>query len=134
MNSRAYCGAFNFKGGDQQQKVGNLSGGQRNRVHLAKMLKAGGNVCCSTNRPTTLIPKRSVRWRTALENFAGCAIIISHDRMFLDRLATHILAFEGDSHVEWFEGNFEDYEQDKVRRLGPDALNPGSQAYKRLTR
>ena len=134
MNSRAYCGAFNFKGGDQQQKVGNLSGGQRNRVHLAKMLKAGGNVLLLDEPTNDLDTETLGALESALENFAGCAIIISHDRMFLDRLATHILAFEGDGHVEWFEGNFEDYEEDKVRRLGPDALNPGSQAYKRLTR
>jgi ATPase subunit of ABC transporter with duplicated ATPase domains len=134
MNSRAYCGAFNFKGGDQQQKVGNLSGGQRNRVHLAKMLKAGGNVLLLDEPTNDLDTETLGALETALENFAGCAIIISHDRMFLDRLATHILAFEGDGHVEWFEGNFEDYEQDKIRRLGPDALNPGSQSYKRLTR
>jgi ATPase subunit of ABC transporter with duplicated ATPase domains len=134
MNSRAYCGAFNFKGGDQQQKVGNLSGGQRNRVHLAKMLKAGGNVLLLDEPTNDLDTETLGALENALENFAGCAIIISHDRMFLDRLATHILAFEGDGHVEWFEGNFEDYEQDKVRRLGPDALNPGSQAHKRLTR
>ena len=134
MNSRAYCGAFNFKGGDQQQKVGNLSGGQRNRVHLAKMLKAGGNVLLLDEPTNDLDTETLGALETALENFAGCAIIISHDRMFLDRLATHILAFEGEGHVEWFEGNFEDYEQDKVRRLGADALNPGSQAYKRLTR
>lgn len=134
MNSRAYCGAFNFKGGDQQQKVGNLSGGQRNRVHLAKMLKAGGNVLLLDEPTNDLDTETLGALESALESFAGCAIIISHDRMFLDRLATHILAFEGDGHVEWFEGNFEDYEQDKVRRLGPDALNPGSQAYKRLTR
>ena len=133
-NSRAYCGAFNFKGGDQQQKVGNLSGGQRNRVHLAKMLKAGGNVLLLDEPTNDLDTETLGALENALENFAGCAIIISHDRMFLDRLATHILAFEGDGHVEWFEGNFEDYEQDKVRRLGPDALNPGSQAHKRLTR
>jgi ATP-binding cassette ChvD family protein len=134
MNSRAYCGAFNFKGGDQQQKVGNLSGGQRNRVHLAKMLKAGGNVLLLDEPTNDLDTETLGALESALEAFAGCAIIISHDRMFLDRLATHILAFEGDGHVEWFEGNFEDYEQDKIRRLGPDALNPGSQAYKRLTR
>src|SRR6478752_541304 len=133
MNSRAYTSAFNFKGADQQQKVGNLSGGQRNRVHLAKMLKSGANVLLLDEPTNDLDTETLGALETALENFAGCAIIISHDRMFLDRLATHILAFEGDGHVEWFEGNFEDYEQDKVRRLGPDALNPGSQAYKRLT-
>jgi ATP-binding cassette ChvD family protein len=134
MNSRAYCGAFNFKGGDQQQKVGNLSGGQRNRVHLAKMLKAGGNVLLLDEPTNDLDTETLGALENALENFAGCAIIISHDRMFLDRLATHILAFEGDGHVEWFEGNFEDYEKDKVRRLGADALNPTRMSYKRLTR
>jgi ATPase subunit of ABC transporter with duplicated ATPase domains len=134
MNSRAYCGAFNFKGGDQQQKVGNLSGGQRNRVHLAKMLKAGGNVLLLDEPTNDLDTETLAALEDALEKFAGCAVIISHDRMFLDRLATHILAFEGDSHVEWFEGNFEDYEVDKVRRLGADALNPSRVTYKRLTR
>ncbi|WP_416797069.1 energy-dependent translational throttle protein EttA [Ciceribacter azotifigens] len=134
MNSRAYCGAFNFKGGDQQQKVGNLSGGQRNRVHLAKMLKAGGNVLLLDEPTNDLDTETLAALEDALENFAGCAVIISHDRMFLDRLATHILAFEGDSHVEWFEGNFEDYEQDKIRRLGADAVNPKRVTYKRLTR
>ncbi|MGE6740709.1 energy-dependent translational throttle protein EttA [Allorhizobium pseudoryzae] len=134
MNSRAYCGAFNFKGGDQQQKVGNLSGGQRNRVHLAKMLKAGGNVLLLDEPTNDLDTETLGALEDALENFAGCAVIISHDRMFLDRLATHILAFEGDSHVEWFEGNFEDYEKDKIRRLGPDSVNPKRVTYKRLTR
>lgn len=134
MNSRAYCGAFNFKGGDQQQKVGNLSGGQRNRVHLAKMLKAGGNVLLLDEPTNDLDTETLGALEDALENFAGCAVIISHDRMFLDRLATHILAFEGDSHVEWFEGNFEDYEADKIRRLGADAVNPKRVTYKRLTR
>jgi len=134
MNSRAYCGAFNFKGGDQQQKVGNLSGGQRNRVHLAKMLKAGGNVLLLDEPTNDLDTETLSALEDALENFAGCAVIISHDRMFLDRLATHILAFEGDSHVEWFEGNFEDYEQDKIRRLGPESVNPKRVTYKRLTR
>ncbi|MGG7519104.1 energy-dependent translational throttle protein EttA [Allorhizobium undicola] len=134
MNSRAYCGAFNFKGGDQQQKVGNLSGGQRNRVHLAKMLKSGGNVILLDEPTNDLDTETLGALEDALENFAGCAVIISHDRMFLDRLATHILAFEGDSHVEWFEGNFEDYEQDKIRRLGADAVNPKRVTYKRLTR
>ncbi len=134
MNSRAYCGAFNFKGGDQQQKVGNLSGGQRNRVHLAKMLKAGGNVLLLDEPTNDLDTETLAALEDALENFAGCAVIISHDRMFLDRLATHILAFEGDSHVEWFEGNFEDYEQDKIRRLGVDSVNPRRVTYKRLTR
>ena len=134
MNSRAYCGAFNFKGGDQQQKVGNLSGGQRNRVHLAKMLKSGGNVMLLDEPTNDLDTETLAALEDALENFAGCAVIISHDRMFLDRLATHILAFEGDSHVEWFEGNFEDYEQDKIRRLGADSVNPKRVTYKRLTR
>ncbi|CCF19900.1 putative ABC transporter, ATP-binding protein with duplicated ATPase domains [Pseudorhizobium banfieldiae] len=134
MNSRAYCGAFNFKGGDQQQKVGNLSGGQRNRVHLAKMLKAGGNVLLLDEPTNDLDTETLSALEDALENFAGCAVIISHDRMFLDRLATHILSFEGDSHVEWFEGNFEDYEQDKIRRLGPESVNPKRVTYKRLTR
>ncbi|HEX5934797.1 MAG TPA: energy-dependent translational throttle protein EttA [Pseudorhizobium sp.] len=134
MNSRAYCGAFNFKGGDQQQKVGTLSGGQRNRVHLAKMLKSGGNVILLDEPTNDLDTETLSALEDALENFAGCAVIISHDRMFLDRLATHILAFEGDSHVEWFEGNFEDYEQDKIRRLGPESVNPKRVTYKRLTR
>ncbi|TWG93319.1 ATP-binding cassette ChvD family protein [Mesorhizobium sp. J18] len=134
MNSRAYCGAFNFKGGDQQQKVGNLSGGQRNRVHLAKMLKSGGNVILLDEPTNDLDTETLAALEDALENFAGCAVIISHDRMFLDRLATHILAFEGDSHVEWFEGNFEEYEQDKIRRLGPESVNPKRVTYKRLTR
>jgi len=134
MNSRAYCGAFNFKGGDQQQKVGTLSGGQRNRVHLAKMLKGGYNVILLDEPTNDLDTETLGALEDALENFAGCAVIISHDRMFLDRLATHILAFEGDSHVEWFEGNFEDYEKDKIRRLGADAVNPKRVTYKRLTR
>jgi ATP-binding cassette ChvD family protein len=134
VNSRAYCSSFNFKGGDQQQKVGNLSGGQRNRVHLAKMLKEGGNVILLDEPTNDLDTETLAALEDALENFAGCAVIISHDRMFLDRLATHILAFEGDSHVEWFEGNFEDYEQDKIRRLGPDSVNPKRVTYKRLTR
>nr|WP_316655055.1 energy-dependent translational throttle protein EttA [uncultured Gellertiella sp.] len=134
VNSRAYCGAFNFKGGDQQQKVGTLSGGQRNRVHLAKMLKAGGNVLLLDEPTNDLDTETLAALEDALENFAGCAVIISHDRMFLDRLATHILAFEGDSHVEWFEGNFEDYEKDKMRRLGVDSINPHRVTYKRLTR
>ena len=134
MNSRAYCGAFNFKGGDQQQKVGTLSGGQRNRVHLAKLLKAGGNVILLDEPTNDLDTETLGALEDALENFAGCAVIISHDRMFLDRLATHILAFEGDSHVEWFEGNFEEYEKDKMRRLGVDSINPHRMTYKRLTR
>lgn len=134
VNSRAYCSSFNFKGGDQQQKVGDLSGGQRNRVHLAKMLKSGGNVILLDEPTNDLDTETLAALEDALESFAGCAVIISHDRMFLDRLATHILAFEGDSHVEWFEGNFEDYEQDKIRRLGADAVNPKRVTYKRLTR
>jgi len=134
MNSRAYCGAFNFKGGDQQQKVGNLSGGQRNRVHLAKMLKNGGNVLLLDEPTNDLDTETLAALEEALENFAGCAVIISHDRMFLDRLATHMLAFEGNSHVEWFEGNFADYEADKIRRLGPESVNPRRVTYKLLTR
>ncbi|MDX1730459.1 MAG: energy-dependent translational throttle protein EttA, partial [Aurantimonas coralicida] len=119
MNSRAYVGNFNFKGPNQQQKVGTLSGGQRNRVHLAKMLKSGSNVILLDEPTNDLDTETLTALEDALEEYAGCAVVISHDRMFLDRLATHILAFEGDSHVEWFEGNFEDYEQDKIRRLGP---------------
>ena len=134
VNSRAYCSSFNFKGGDQQQKVGTLSGGQRNRVHMAKLLKEGGNVILLDEPTNDLDTETLAALEDALENFAGCAVIISHDRMFLDRLATHILAFEGDSHVEWFEGNFEEYEADKVRRLGPDSVNPKRVTYKRLTR
>mgnify|MGYP000392097953 CR=1 FL=1 len=134
VNSRAYCSSFNFKGGDQQQKVGTLSGGQRNRVHMAKLLKEGGNVILLDEPTNDLDTETLAALEDALENFAGCAVVISHDRMFLDRLATHILAFEGDSHVEWFEGNFEDYEADKIRRLGPDSVNPKRVTYKRLTR
>ncbi|MCD7060156.1 energy-dependent translational throttle protein EttA [Pelagibacterium xiamenense] len=134
VNSRAYTSSFNFKGGDQQQPVGTLSGGQRNRVHLAKMLKSGANVLLLDEPTNDLDTETLAALEEALEEFAGCAVIISHDRMFLDRLATHILAFEGDSHVEWFEGNFEDYEADKVRRLGPDAVNPRRVTYKPLTR
>ena len=134
VNSRAYTSSFNFKGGDQQQKVGNLSGGQRNRVHLAKMLKSGSNVLLLDEPTNDLDTETLAALEEALEEFAGCAIIISHDRMFLDRLATHMLAFEGDSHVEWFEGNFGDYEADKIRRLGADAVNPKRATYKPLTR
>ncbi len=134
VNSRAYVSAFNFKGGDQQQPVGSLSGGQRNRVHLAKMLRSGGNVMLLDEPTNDLDTETLSALEDALEDFAGCAVIISHDRMFLDRLATHILAFEGDSHVEWFEGNFESYEEDKKRRLGPDAVMPKRIKYKRLTR
>jgi energy-dependent translational throttle protein EttA len=134
MQTRAYVGAFNFKGGDQQKKVGQLSGGERNRVHLAKMLKEGGNVLL-LDEPTNDLDVETLRaLEDALENFAGCAVVISHDRFFLDRLATHILAFEGDSHVEWFEGNFEAYEEDKRRRLGDEADRPHRMSYKKLTR
>ncbi|MBZ9937735.1 energy-dependent translational throttle protein EttA [Mesorhizobium sp. BR1-1-16] len=134
VNTRAYAGAFNFKGGDQQQKVGTLSGGQRNRVHLAKLLKDANNVILLDEPTNDLDTETLAALEEALEDFAGCAVIISHDRMFLDRLATHILAFEGDSHVEWFEGNFADYEEDKKRRLGPDSVMPKRIKYKRLTR
>jgi ATP-binding cassette ChvD family protein len=134
MNSRAYCGAFNFKGGDQQKPVGLLSGGERNRVHMAKLLKSGGNVIL-LDEPTNDLDVETLRaLEDALGMFAGCAVIISHDRWFLDRLCTHMLAFEGDSHVEWFEGNFEDYEADKIRRLGPDAAEPKRIKYKKFTR
>ncbi|MCE7797963.1 energy-dependent translational throttle protein EttA [Sphingobium sufflavum] len=134
IQTRAYVGAFNFKGPDQQKKVGQLSGGERNRVHLAKMLKQGGNVLL-LDEPTNDLDVETLRaLEDALENFAGCAVVISHDRFFLDRLATHILAFEGDSHVEWFEGNFEAYEEDKRRRLGDAADRPTRLAYKKLTR
>ena len=134
MNSRAYASAFNFKGGDQQQKVGSLSGGQRNRVHMAKLLRSGANVLLLDEPTNDLDTETLAALEDALEDFAGCAVIISHDRMFLDRLATHILAFEGDSHVEWFEGNFEDYEEDKKRRLGPDAVMPTRIKYKKFAR
>jgi ATP-binding cassette ChvD family protein len=134
MNSRAYTGAFNFKGPDQQQKVGTLSGGQRNRVHLAKMLKSGANVLLLDEPTNDLDTETLAALEEALEDFAGCAVIISHDRMFLDRLATHILAFEGDSHVEWFEGNFQDYEEDKKRRLGEDSVMPKRIKYKQFSR
>jgi ATP-binding cassette ChvD family protein len=134
INSRAYCSSFNFKGGDQQQKVGSLSGGQRNRVHLAKILKSGANVLLLDEPTNDLDTETLAALEDALEDFAGCAVVISHDRMFMDRLATHMLAFEGNSHVEWFEGNFEDYEKDKIRRLGADAANPRRIKYKPLTR
>ncbi|MGE0210560.1 MAG: energy-dependent translational throttle protein EttA [Parvibaculaceae bacterium] len=134
VNSRAYTSAFNFRGGDQQQKVGSLSGGQRNRVHLAKMLKSGANVLLLDEPTNDLDTETLAALEEALEDFAGCAVIISHDRMFLDRLATHILAFEGDSHVEWFEGNFEAYEEDKKRRLGEDAVMPKRIKYKQFAR
>jgi ATP-binding cassette ChvD family protein len=134
MSTRAYVGAFNFKGQDQQKNVGKLSGGERNRVHIAKMLKTGGNVLL-LDEPTNDLDVETLRaLEEAIENFAGCAVVISHDRFFLDRLATHILAFEGDSHVEWFEGNFEAYEEDKRRRLGDAADRPTRLAYKKLTR
>jgi ATP-binding cassette ChvD family protein len=134
IQTRAYVGAFNFKGPDQQKKVGQLSGGERNRVHMAKMLKEGGNVLL-LDEPTNDLDVETLRaLEDALENFAGCAVVISHDRFFLDRLATHILAFEGDSHVEWFEGNFEAYEEDKRRRMGDAADRPTRLAYKKLTR
>ncbi len=124
MNSRAYVGAFNFKGSDQQKKVGQLSGGERNRVHLAKMLKSGANLLL-LDEPTNDLDVDTLRaLEEALLDFAGCAVIISHDRFFLDRIATHMLAFEGESHVEWFEGNFGDYEEDKKRRLGLDSVIP----------
>ncbi|WP_085810227.1 energy-dependent translational throttle protein EttA [Sphingomonas sp. TZW2008] len=134
MGTRAYVGAFNFRGPDQQKKVGQLSGGERNRVHMAKMLKEGGNVLL-LDEPTNDLDVETLRaLEEALETFAGCAVVISHDRFFLDRLCTHILAFEGDSHVEWFEGNFEAYEEDKRRRLGDAADRPTRLAYKKLTR
>ena len=132
--SRAYCGAFNFKGTDQQKKVGLLSGGERNRVHMAKLLKSGGNVLLLDDPTNDLDMETLQALEAALEDFAGCAVIISHDRFFLDRLCTHILAFEGDAHVEWFEGNFEAYEADKVRRLGPDSIEPKRVKYKKFTR
>ena len=134
MNSRAYCSAFNFKGGDQQKKVGMLSGGERNRVHMAKLLRSGGNVLL-LDEPTNDLDVETLRaLEDALVDFAGCAVVISHDRFFLDRICTHILAFEGDAHVEWFEGNFEDYEEDKKRRLGPDALEPKRLKHKKFVR
>jgi energy-dependent translational throttle protein EttA len=134
MPSRAYVGSFNFKGSDQQKKVGQLSGGERNRVHLAKMLKSGANVLL-LDEPTNDLDVDTLRaLEDALVDFPGCAVVISHDRWFLDRIATHILAFEGDSHVEWFEGNFQDYENDKKRRLGDDAVNPHRIKYKPLVR
>jgi energy-dependent translational throttle protein EttA len=134
INSRAYCSAFNFKGADQQKKVGSLSGGERNRVHLAKMLKSGANVLL-LDEPTNDLDVDTLRaLEEALEDFAGCAVIISHDRWFLDRIATHILAFEGESRVEWFEGNFHDYEEDKKRRLGVDSTIPTRIKYKKFSR
>ncbi|MBN8294091.1 energy-dependent translational throttle protein EttA [Rhodobacter sp. NTK016B] len=134
VNSRAYCGAFNFKGGDQQKKVGLLSGGERNRVHMAKLLKEGGNVLLLDEPTNDLDVETLQALEAAIEDFAGNAIIISHDRFFLDRLCTHILAFEGEARVEWFEGNFEAYEEDKIRRLGPDAVEPKRVKYKKFSR
>jgi ATP-binding cassette ChvD family protein len=134
INSRGYCSAFNFKGGDQQKKVGMLSGGERNRVHLAKILQRGANVLL-LDEPTNDLDVETLRaLEEALEDYAGCAVIISHDRWFLDRIATHILAFEGDSHVEWFEGSFTDYEEDKKRRLGEDSVMPKRIKYRQFTR
>lgn len=134
MNSRAYCSAFNFKGGDQQKKVGLLSGGERNRVHMACLLKEGGNVIL-LDEPTNDLDVETLRaLEDALVDFAGCAVVISHDRFFLDRICTHILAFEGEAHVEWFEGNFEEYEEDKKRRLGADALEPTRVKFKKFAR
>ncbi|MAR56044.1 MAG: hypothetical protein CMM93_02575 [Rickettsiales bacterium] len=134
VKSRAYCSWFNFKGPDQQKKVGVLSGGERNRVHLAKMLKSGANVLL-LDEPTNDLDVETLRaLEEALLNFAGSAVIVSHDRWFLDRIATHILAYEGDSHVEWFEGNYQEYEDDKKRRLGEKALEPTRIKYKPLSR
>ena len=134
VNSRAYCSAFNFKGGDQQKKVGVLSGGERNRVHMARLLKSGGNVLL-LDEPTNDLDVETLRaLEDALVDFAGCAVVISHDRFFLDRICTHILAFEGEAHVEWFEGNFADYEEDKKRRLGADALKPKRIKHKKFYR
>jgi ATP-binding cassette ChvD family protein len=134
VNSRAYCSSFNFKGGDQQKKVGQLSGGERNRVHMAKLLKSGGNVLL-LDEPTNDLDVETLRaLEDALMDFAGCAVVISHDRFFLDRICTHILSFEGDAHVEWFQGDFTAYEEDKKRRLGPDALEPKRLKYKKFTR
>ncbi|MHA6344787.1 energy-dependent translational throttle protein EttA [Roseivivax sp. CAU 1761] len=134
INSRKYCGAFNFKGSDQQKVVGQLSGGERNRVHMARLLKSGGNVLL-LDEPTNDLDVETLRaLEDALVDFAGCAVVISHDRFFLDRICTHILAFEGEAHVEWFEGNFEDYEEDKKRRLGPDAVEPKRVKFKKFAR
>ena len=134
INTRSYVGSFNFKGGDQQKKVGQLSGGERNRVHLAKTLTEGGNVILLDEPTNDLDIETLQNLEEALEGFAGCAVVISHDRWFLDRLATHILAFEGDSHVEWFEGNFEAYEEDKKRRLGADSLIPTRIKFQKFAR
>ena len=134
QSTRAYVGAFNFKGQDQQKNVGKLSGGERNRVNIAKMLKRGGNVLLLDEPTNDLDVETLGALEEAIENFAGCAVVISHDRFFLDRLATHILAFEGDSHVEWFEGNFEAYEEDKKRRLGADSLIPKRIKFQKFSR
>ena len=134
MNSRAYCSAFNFKGGDQQKKINLLSGGERNRVHMAKLLARGGNVLL-LDEPTNDLDVETLRaLEDAIVDFAGCAVIISHDRFFLDRICTHILAFEGNSRTEWFEGNFADYQADKKRRLGEDALVPKRVRYRKFSR
>ncbi|MGB0793880.1 MAG: ATP-binding cassette domain-containing protein, partial [Candidatus Puniceispirillaceae bacterium] len=134
MPSRAYVSLFNFKGSDQQKRVGQLSGGERNRVHLARMLKSGANLLL-LDEPTNDLDVDTLRaLEEALLEFAGCAVVVSHDRWFLDRIATHILAFEGDSHVEWFEGNYQAYEEDKKRRLGADALQPTRIKYKPIAR
>ncbi len=133
--SRAYVSWFNFKGRDQQRKVGALSGGERNRVHLAKLLQgAAATCCCSTSRPTISTSTRCGRSRRRCWRLRGCAVVISHDRWFLDRIATHILAFEGDSKVVWFEGNYQDYEADRKRRLGAEADQPHRIKYRKLTR
>jgi len=134
MNSRAYCGAFNFKGSDQQKKVGLLSGGERNRVHMAKLLRSNGNVLLLDEPTNDLDVETLQALESAIDDFAGCAVIISHDRFFLDRLCTHILAFEGDAHVEWFEGNYQAYEEDKIRRLGPASVEPTRVKHKKFTR
>ena len=134
VNSRAYVARFNFSGSDQQKKVGMLSGGERNRVHLARMLKTGANVLL-LDEPTNDLDVNTMRaLEEALENFGGCAVIISHDRWFLDRIATHMLAFEGNSQVVWFEGNYSDYEQDRKKRLGAAADQPHRIKYRQLTR
>ena len=134
MQSRAYCGMFNFRGADQQKKVGQLSGGERNRVHLAKMLKSGANLIL-LDEPTNDLDVDTLRaLEEALLEFAGCAVVISHDRWFLDKIATHILAFEGNSNIEWFEGNYQAYEEDRRRRLGSDADQPHRIKYKPIIR
>ncbi len=134
VHARAYVASFGFKGSDQQKKVGLLSGGERNRVHLAKTLAEGGNVILLDEPTNDLDVETLQALEAALEDFPGCAVVISHDRWFLDRLATHILAFEGDSQVEWFEGNFEAYEEDKMRRLGTDSLIPHRIKFHKFTR